>query len=105
MKDIHDDEVVFERIDEDPMLIAIASATLRQANVLNISILNEKLTMSELEKRKLQDEIINLKTNMKKSTKVNDHLSSLKKSILIEKELLHMLKLNALQKFRRWKIY
>ena len=60
------------------MLIATTFVALSRANVLNISILNEKLTKVELKKRKPQDEIINLKTEMKKRRKVDDHLSPLK---------------------------
>ena len=35
------------------MLIAIALAALSQANILNISLLNEKITEGESEKKKL----------------------------------------------------
>ena len=57
------------------MLISIAFAALNQAIVLNISILNEKLTEVELENKKLLEENINLKTEMKKMRKVDDHLT------------------------------
>ena len=44
VREIIEDWVLFEKIDEDPMLIATTSATLTQASVHNISILSEKLT-------------------------------------------------------------
>ena len=37
---MHEDEVLFERNDEDPMTVAIASATLTQATAYNITILS-----------------------------------------------------------------
>ena len=43
MRDINEDEVIFERTNEDLMLVSIASAALSQANILNISILNERI--------------------------------------------------------------
>ena len=61
MRDIIKDEVLFERTNEDSMLVATALVALNQANILNISLLNERITKVELEKRKLQDQIISLK--------------------------------------------
>ena len=43
MRYIIEDEVLFERIDEDSMMVAIALAALNQANIHNISLLNEKI--------------------------------------------------------------
>ena len=42
MREINEDEVLFEKTDEDLMLIATTSAALTQASAHNISILNEK---------------------------------------------------------------
>ena len=64
MKDVIEDEVLFERIDEDPMIVAIALATLNQANILNVFLLNERIAKAWLEKRKLRDEITSLKIEM-----------------------------------------
>ena len=69
--------------------MATTSTALNQANILNISVLIEKITEVESEKRKLQDEITNLETKMKKRKKVDDHLTPLKERILIEQELLN----------------
>lgn len=51
MMDINENEVLFERDDEDPMLVATSSAALSQSNILNISLLNERITQEESEKR------------------------------------------------------
>ena len=52
-------------------------------------MLNEKLVEAESKSKKLEEENINLKDEMNKKRKVDDHLNSLKESIFIEQELLH----------------
>ena len=89
MKDIIEDEVIFERIDEVIMIVATTSIALNQVNILKIFLLTDKITEIESEKRKLQDEIANLKTKMKKRKMVDHHLIPLKEIILVEQELLH----------------
>ena len=42
MREIQEGEVLFENTDEYPMLVATASTTLNQDNILNISLLNER---------------------------------------------------------------
>ena len=69
MSDIIENEVLFERTIEDLMTVATSSTTLNQANILNISLLNERITEAKSVKKKLQDEIINLKTEVKKRKK------------------------------------
>ena len=71
------------------MLIATYFVAINQYSVLNISILNEKLTKEESENKKLLEENINLKAEMKKRKKVDDHLTPLKESIMMEQELLY----------------
>lgn len=53
MRDIIEDEVLFEITNEYLMLVAIASATLSQANILKISKLIERITKVESTKNKL----------------------------------------------------
>ena len=43
MKEVHEDEVLFEKIDEDSVTVAIASTCLTQATAHNVTMLNEKL--------------------------------------------------------------
>ena len=76
------DEVLFEKTDEDPIMVATASTTLTQAISHNISLLNEKLLETESENLKLKDELICLREEMKKMRKVDDHLVLLKENIL-----------------------
>ena len=42
MREIQEDEVLFENTDEDPILVATTSVALNQTNILNISLLNER---------------------------------------------------------------
>ena len=44
--------MLFEKTDEDPMIVPTTLAALNQANVLNISLLNERETKYESEKAK-----------------------------------------------------
>jgi hypothetical protein len=53
LRDIIDDEVLFERTDEDLMMVAEASIALNQANILNISLINERINEEESIKNKL----------------------------------------------------
>ena len=86
VRKITEDEVLFEKTDEDPMLIATTSVVMTQASVYNISMLNEKLAEVESKNKKLEEDNINLKAEVNKKQKVDDHLNSLKESILIEQE-------------------
>jgi hypothetical protein len=60
MKGVHEDEVMFEKTDEDSVTVAMASTTLTQATAHNVTMLNEKLLQAESENIKLKDEIIGL---------------------------------------------
>ena len=85
MREIQEDEALFEKIDEDPMLVAIALVALNHANILNISLLNEREAQAKLENQKLKDENVGLKEEIRKRRKVDDHLIPLKDNILEEK--------------------
>ena len=43
MKEMQEDEILFEKTDEDPKTVATTSTTLTQATTHNITVLNEKL--------------------------------------------------------------
>jgi hypothetical protein len=47
VRDINEDEVLFERTNEYLMLIAMTLVALSQTNILNISLLNERITEAE----------------------------------------------------------
>jgi hypothetical protein len=51
---------LFEKIDEDLVIVAIASASLTQDTAHNVTVLNQKLLETEFENIKLKDEIISL---------------------------------------------
>ena len=87
--EIVEDEVFFEKTDEDLMLIAKTYVALTQASVYNISMLNKKMVEAESKSKKLEEENTNLRVEVSKKWKVDDHLNSLKESILTEQELLH----------------
>ena len=55
MKEVQEDEVLFEKTDEDPVIVATTSATLSQATTHNVTILNEKLSQAESDNKKLKD--------------------------------------------------
>ena len=57
MKEILEDEFFFEKIDEDLVIIAIASVVLTQATSHNVTVLNEKLSQVESNNNKFKDEI------------------------------------------------
>lgn len=92
---------MFEKTDEDPVIVAIASVALTQAIVHNIIVLNEKLLEKKLENIKLKDEIINLQEEMKKRRKVEDNPIPLKENILEQKEKLHDLKVECFTEIQK----
>ena len=53
MREINEDEFISKRSDEDPMLVATTLVALSQDNILNISLLNERITEEESTKKKL----------------------------------------------------
>jgi hypothetical protein len=89
VREITEDEVLFEKTDEDLMIIATSFVALTQASFYNISMLNEKLVEEESKNKKLEEESINLNVEVNKKWKVDDHLNSLNDIILIGQELLH----------------
>ena len=78
MKEMQENEVLFEKNDEDPVTVAIASSTLTQDIAKNVLVLNEKLLETKFENLKLKHEIISLREEMKKRRKVEDSIISLK---------------------------
>ena len=50
LEEMQEDEVLFEKIDEDPVAVATALESLTQANSHNIIVLNDKLLEAESEK-------------------------------------------------------
>ena len=47
MKEVQEDEVLFENTDEDLVIVATTSTTLSQATTHNVTILNENISQDE----------------------------------------------------------
>ena len=67
-------------------MVATTSTPLTQDIACNISVLNEKVLEAESENQNLKDKLINLREEMKKRRKVDDHLVPLKENILEQQE-------------------
>lgn len=89
MKEVKEDEFMFERTGEDPMTVVTTSTDLSQDTTHNVTMLNEKLLQTKLENIKLKDEIINLREEMRKRRNVEDSMISLKENIFEQQEKLH----------------
>ena len=76
---------MFEKTDEDPIIVATTSTTLSQATAHNVTVLNEKISLAESDNSKLKDEIISLRKEMRKRRKVECDITQLKASIIEQK--------------------
>ena len=92
LEEMHEDEVLFERTDEDPIMVTTTSITLTQATSHNILAFNEKVMEAELENQNLKDELISLRDEIMKRKKVDYHLVPLKENILNNKNNCMMFK-------------
>jgi len=98
---VMEDEVLFERTDEDPITVATASATMSQATVHNVSMLSEKLSQVESDNYKLKEEIIGLKEEIHKQRKVDDETTPLRASILKQHEKLYDVRMKCFDKVKK----
>ena len=98
MKEIQEDEVLFEKTDEDPVTVSTISTTLSHATTHNVTMSNEKLSQEDTENTKLKDEIIDLREEMNKWRKVENGMILLKESILEQQEKLHDVKVECFTK-------
>ena len=71
MKEIQEDEVLFDKTDEDIVTIETTSTSLSQATAHNVTMLNENLSQAESKNTNLKHEIISLKEEMNKRRKVD----------------------------------
>ena len=101
MKEIQEDEVIFENTDEDPMTVATTSTTLSQAIAYNVTLLNENFSQAKSENTKLKDEIISLKEEMNKRRKVECDMTPLKEYILEQQEQLGDMNMECFTKIQR----
>jgi hypothetical protein len=61
LKEIQEDEFLFEKTDEDVVTVEKTSTSLSQATTHNVTVLNENVSQAKLDNNKLEDEIISLK--------------------------------------------
>ena len=85
MKEIQEDKVLFEKTNEDLVIVATSLVALSQDIAHNVTILNEKISQAKLNNNKLKYEIISLKEEMNKRRKVECDMTSLKASIIEQK--------------------
>ena len=95
---------LYEKNDEDPMIVATTSIALSQATTHNVTMLNEKLSQAKSENVKLKDEIISLGEKMNKRRKVECDMTPLKENILEQKEELHDVKMKCFTKIQKVKV-
>ena len=100
-KEVQEDEVQFEKIDEDLVTVATTSITLIQATSHNVTMLNEKLLQTESENIKLKGEIIILQEEMRKRKKMEDSMILLKDNILYQQDQLHDVKVESFTKIQK----
>ena len=101
MQEIQEDEVLFEKTDEDPITVATASVALSQAIAHNVTMLNEKLSQAELDNDKLKNEIISLKAEVNKRRKVECDTTPLQASILEQQEKLYDVKIECFNEIKK----
>jgi hypothetical protein len=83
MKEFQENEILFNKIDEDLVTVETTSTSLSQATAHNVTIiLNENISQAESDNNKLKDEIISPKEEMSKTRKVECDMTPLKISIL-----------------------
>jgi hypothetical protein len=93
LEEMQEDEVLFDKTDEDHVTVARASTTLTQAIAHNITIFNEKPLEAKSKNCKLKNDLIILREEIKKRRKVDDNLVLLKENFLEQQEKLHHVKL------------
>ena len=64
MKEEKEDEVLFQKNDEDLVIVAIASIALTQTTNHNVTMLNGEILQAKYGNIKLKDEIISLQEEM-----------------------------------------
>lgn len=82
VKEVQEDEVLFEKTNEDMITVATTLATLSNATVHNVAMLSDKLSQAESDNNRLKDEVLSLKAKIKKRRKVEDGTTSLRATIL-----------------------
>ena len=98
---MQEDEILFERTDEDPITIATTSVTLSQATVYNVTMLTKKLPQPESDNNKLKDEVMSLRAEIHKRRKVDDETTLLWAIILNQHEKLYDVRMECFDKVKK----
>ena len=100
-KEVWEDEILFERIEEDPVTVATASTALSQATIHNVNVLSEKLSQGESDNHKLKEEVTNLKVEIHKWRKVDDETTPLRETILDQHAKLYDVRMECFDKVKK----
>ena len=101
LKEVQEDEVIFERTDEDPITVATTSVALSQATVHNVTMLSEKLSQARSDNNKLKEEVISLREEIHKRRKVDDETTPLRATILNQHEKLYDVRMKCFDKVKK----
>ena len=93
VKEVQEDEVLFEKTEEDLITVATTSATLSNATIHNVTMLSDKLSQAESDNTRLKDEVLSLKAEIRKRRKVEDGSTSLRATIMDQQEKLFDIKM------------
>ena len=101
LKEVQEDEILFEKTDEDPITVATASATLSQAAAHNVTLLSDNLSQAKSDKSKLQSEIIGLREEVNKRIKAECETTPIRATILEQQETLFDVKMECFDVFKK----
>ena len=102
VKEVQEDEVLFEKTDEDPITVETTLVALSNATVHNVTMLGDKLSQAESYNNRLKDKVLSLKAEIRKRRKVEDGTTPLRATILDQQAKLFNIKWNVLQRSKNW---
>lgn len=100
-KEVQEDEILFESIEEDRVIVATTSTPFPQATVHNVNVLSEKLSQAKSDNHKLKEDITNLKAEIHKRRKVDDETTSLQETILDQHAKIYDVRMECFDKVKK----
>ena len=101
LKQVQENDILFEKTDEDLITAATVSITLSQDITHNVTMLSEKLSQVETDKSKLQDEIISLIAEVNKRRKIECETTPLRATIVEQQETLYDVKMDCFNEVKK----
>ena len=101
LKEVQEDEVLFERTNEDPITVATASTALSQVTVHNVTMLSEKLSQAKSDNNKLKEEVISLRAEIHNRRKIDDETTLLRATILDQHTKLYDVRMECFDKVKK----